>query len=170
MIEQYTTAVVCATTIVASVQHNKSCTFPAMTFGERITLAMQGRYKTDAALAEALTRLLRSQGRLAPDEVIPEQTIQSVRTRIKNLSQYTLDIAKVCGVDPYWLAFEIGDMVAPPVAVSSSERDLLNIWKDLGPERREKVWEYLVEQRALGSGGPFTENPSRREQKLSRGS
>lgn len=114
-----------------------------MTFGKRVTAAMKhGGFKTDAALAEKLTDLLRSQGRLKRDEEIPEQTVQSARTRVVKggLSKYTLDIALLCGVRAYWLAFEIGDMDSSDQQPTPSEIDPL--WRRLSYTEKKEVIEF----------------------------
>lgn len=102
-------------------------------------------FATDASLAAALTALLREQGRLKKDREIPEQTIQSARKRIKNdgLSKYTLDIAKLCRVDPYWLAFGMGEPRGLPSERSNIEDRELDFvvaaWPRLSEAQRNRI-------------------------------
>lgn len=87
---------------------------PPKTYGERLKAAMlYGRYPTDAALAKDLTAALIADGALEQNKEIPQQTIQSARTRIteKGSSKYNSYIARLCRVDAMWLLNGVGEMI-----------------------------------------------------------
>lgn len=85
----------------------------------------RGGYDTDASLASALTAFLKQKNLLDhPDKEVPYQTVQSARTRTKN-SAYTIHIAWLCGVDPFWLAFREGTMLPSKSTGHRSERELV---------------------------------------------
>lgn len=101
--------------------YNVGCIFPAMpsgekirpAFGSRLKTAMTlGGYRTDKAMAKALTEFI--QKYVDPEKDIPEQTIQSARTKEKkSLFEYTLHCAYLCKVNPFWLAFNLGTAREP---------------------------------------------------------
>lgn len=141
-----------------------------MRYGERLTRAMaHGGFTSDAALARALTDLLHSQHRLATDKIIQEQTVQSARTRITEggLSKYTLDFARLCGVDAYWLAYEVGAMLAGPKEESSMPAELDSVWKQLRPPRRGNVVRYAELQLSEQQAGAEPARHSSKKAKLS---
>jgi hypothetical protein len=141
-------------------QHALYC--HGMNYGERLSKAMEGRFATNALLADALTKLLHQQKRIPSNKVIPEETIQSARSRITpgGQSKYTLDFAKLCEVDAYWLAYEVGVMRPPESLVKHrvadgranySATDGLVIegisrdrWNALSPGSRRKIEGELI--------------------------
>lgn len=120
-----------------------------MNYDERFAAAMKhGGFTTNAKLSQALTDLLRRQGRLKGDKEVAEATVQSARKRIRDngLSYYILDIAEVCGVSPYWLAHGIGDMVRAGAATPATNDSSVEV----DPDLRELVraWAMLRAPRA----------------------
>lgn len=137
-----------------------------MTYGQRLEKAMEvGGFGTNKALADALTHLLRQQGRLRRDQEIPDATIQAARQSLptgtgkhkRNAptgSKYTLDFAYLCGVDAYWLATGIGSMrpeltqraIADPLLAQ-----FLETWDQLLVEERQQL---LGVATGIGLGRP----------------
>lgn len=80
-------------------------------FKDRLRIAMKnGEFHTHAQLAKALTDFLHERRLLESNRDIPEQTIQSALSRVRDLSKYTIHFAFLCEVNPYWLAFGEGQM------------------------------------------------------------
>jgi hypothetical protein len=123
---------------------------------------MDGRFKTDAALAKALTERVRARGE---DKEVSEQNVSGIRTRHLRTSVYLLDIARLCNVSPYWLAFEEGPMrpAAPLRVADQGFNELIENWPTLELRVRNAI---LAAAKALrgdeprGKSTPFRKRPA----------
>lgn len=126
------------------------------TFGGRVEIAKrQGKFSSDQKMADAVTQFLKRANIPVPQGGIPYQTIQSAQSRIVEggISRYTLAIAYVSRVNPYWLAY--GDRIARMLDGATSERPSwpfhfdISLWESIPrPKRREvetELFQRLVE-------------------------
>lgn len=86
---------------------NRSCKFGNMNYGERLIRAREHAKLTQAQLSERL-------GKDADGKDLMSQSNISALERDPKTkgSLHTVKLARACGVNPDWLAYEEGDMVS----------------------------------------------------------
>ena len=140
MPEVYKSTCKIATNILAMHIYKESCSFrgmekgpkPYKTYRDRVIEARKGIEVDGKEL---------SQSQLAKDINTSPQAIQHLEDKKKAAqgSIYTVQIARRCAVDPYWLATGIG----PKKGLSNEAAKLAEDWMTLDEESKTKAKEFI---------------------------
>lgn len=114
-----------------------------------------GGYRTDAELADGLTQILRELKVISGEKTIPPQTINSMRNRVER-SEYTIYVAKLCGVSPFWLAFGEGSPTDRTDTIN--ERELQAQWRTYEPQLQQQIVALVRTARTAAAASNKTED------------